>query len=62
VSAEARDRVHSDGRAFHILQGRFGKREKPPWHWRDGELPEALLATINEIKRQTIAWRKGSAA
>jgi superfamily II DNA or RNA helicase len=57
-----RERGNSDGRAFHIYQGRFGKREKPPWHWRDGELPQASLATINQIKRQTIAWRKGRAA
>jgi DNA repair protein RadD len=46
-----------DGWAFHKFQGKFGKHEKPPWAWRDYEPLTPTLATLNEIKRQSIAWR-----
>jgi DNA repair protein RadD len=54
---ESRRRGNSDGWAFYKYQGRFGKHDKPPWHWRDGSLPPASIATLNEIKHQEIAWR-----
>lgn len=57
---EFRRRGNKDGWAYHKFKGKFGKKAyDPPWHWKDGELPPASRETLNEIKRQEIAWRKG---
>jgi DNA repair protein RadD len=58
----ARQYGKKDGFAFHKYQGRFGKHEKPRWHWRDLEPLPASLATRNEIKRQAIAWQAAGRA
>jgi DNA repair protein RadD len=53
----ARQFGKKDGFAFHKFQGKYGKHEKPPWAWRAYEPRKPTLATLNEIKRQEIAWR-----
>ena len=51
-----------DGFAFYKYQGKYGAHEKPPWAWKSYEPLSPSLATINEIKRQAIAWAKGGGA
>lgn len=55
----ARQSGKKDGFAFHKYQGKYGLHEKPPWAWRAYEPLTPTLATINEIKRQAIAWAQG---
>jgi DNA repair protein RadD len=52
----ARQFGKKDGFAFHKFQGKYGNHEKPPWAWRAYEPLKPTLATLNEIKRQGIAW------
>jgi superfamily II DNA or RNA helicase len=54
-----RDRGKKDGFAFYKFQGKYGTREKPPYAWRDYQPLKPSLATLNEIKRQSIAWASG---
>ena len=55
----------SPGLAFHLFKSKF-PGDKPPWAWRD--LPSVEPTTEqarwirNEMKRRSIAWRKGQVA
>jgi DNA repair protein RadD len=55
----ARQYGKKDGFAFYKFQGKYGSHEKPPYAWRDYEPLTPTRATLNEIKRQAIAWSNG---
>ena len=48
--------------AYYKFQGKFGKHEKPPWSWRQLGPLKPSPATLNEIKRQAIAYAKAGDA
>jgi DNA repair protein RadD len=54
----AQERGWKPETAYYKFQGKFGKHEKPPWSWRQLGPLKPSPATLNEIKRQAIAYAK----
>jgi DNA repair protein RadD len=59
VLGHVRQRGLKSGFAFHKFVGRYGT--KPPWEWQRLSPLTPTQATLNEIKRQSIAWARSQA-